>query len=334
MQVPAQLMAGPEPIRRALVAGLLRGDGDVHLSRPERTYRKRGRVYRHAFNAATVGYFTSSPVLLQQMTLLLQGMGLMPTFRRAKPHLRMSGTQVDALAPLLSGRKKAKLEAYQARRRRAGSRRAARLHGSFATVELAEVESAPSEPVYSMEVEDTGTFVTSYGIAVHNCIPIDPFYLTWKAREYGLSTRFIELAGEVNTGMPKYVVRRLAAALNDGSQCLRGAHILILGVAYKKNVADVRESPALEIIEMLQDAGALVDYHDPHVPQLHKMRRHQLVLRSVPLDENLSRYQAAVVVTDHAGVDYGRVAQMVPLVLDTRNVYGKVPHPPGRVVKA
>jgi len=113
-----------------------------------------------------------------------------------------------------------------------------------------------------------------------------------------------------------------------------GAHILILGVAYKKNVADVRESPALEIIEMLQDAGALVDYHDPHVPQLHKMRRHQLVLRSVPLDENLSRYQAAVVVTDHAGVDYGRVAQTVPLVLDTRNVYGKVPHPPGRVVKA
>jgi UDP-N-acetyl-D-glucosamine dehydrogenase len=176
-------------------------------------------------------------------------------------------------------------------------------------------------------------FYPGPGLGGH-CIPIDPFYLTWKAREYGLSTRFIELAGEVNTGMPQYVVRRLAAALNDGSQCLRGAHILILGVAYKKNVADVRESPALEIIEMLQDAGALVDYHDPHVPQLHKMRRHQLVLRSVPLDENLSRYQAAVVVTDHAGVDYGRVAQTVPLVLDTRNVYGKVPHPPGRVVKA
>jgi UDP-N-acetyl-D-glucosamine dehydrogenase len=176
-------------------------------------------------------------------------------------------------------------------------------------------------------------FYPGPGLGGH-CIPIDPFYLTWKAREYGLSTRFIELAGEVNTGMPQYVVRRLAAALNDGSQCLRGAHILILGVAYKKNVADVRESPALEIIEMLQDAGALVDYHDPHVPQLHKMRRHQLVLRSVPLDENLSRYQAAVVVTDHAGVDYGRVAQTVPLVLDTRNVYGMVPHPPGRVVKA
>ena len=176
-------------------------------------------------------------------------------------------------------------------------------------------------------------FYPGPGLGGH-CIPIDPFYLTWKAREYGLSTRFIELAGEVNTGMPQYVVRRLAAALNDGSKCLRGAHILILGVAYKKNVADVRESPALEIIEMLQEAGAHVDYHDPHVPQLHKMRRHQLGLRSVPLEEDLSRYDAAVVVTDHTGVDYVRVAQTVPLVLDTRNVYGKVPHPPGRVVKA
>jgi len=110
--------------------------------------------------------------------------------------------------------------------------------------------------------------------------------------------------------------------------------VLVLGVAYKKNVADVRESPALEIIEMLQQAGARVDYHDPHVPHLHKMRRHQLALKSVPLDDGLARYDAAVVVTDHADVDYGRVAQAVPLVLDTRNVYGKIPHPPGRVVKA
>jgi hypothetical protein len=334
MQVPAQLMAAPAPIRRALVAGLLRGDGDVHLSRPERTSHKRGRLYRHAFNAATVGYCTSSPVLLQQVTLLLQGMGLMPTFRRAKPHLRMSGSQVDALAPLLAGSKKAKLDAYQARRQKVLPGREARVHGPFATVELAAVESAPSEPVYSMEVEGTGTFVTSYGIAVHNCIPIDPFYLTWKAREYGLSTRFIELAGEVNTGMPQYVVRRLAAALNDGNKCLRGARVLILGVAYKRDVADVRESPALEIIEMLQQAGARVDYHDPHVPHLHKMRRHQLALKSVPLDEDLSRYDAAVVVTDHTGVDYAGVARTVPLVLDTRNVYGRIEHPRGRVVKA
>src|SRR5207249_4060207 len=175
----------------------------------------------------------------------------------------MNGSQVDALAPLLAGSKKAKLEAYQARRQRAGSGRAARLHGPFATVELAAVEPAPPEPVYSMEVEHTGTFVTSYGIAVHNCIPIDPFYLTWKAREYGLSTRFIELAGEINTGMPHHVVRRLASALNDDGKCLRGARVLILGVAYKRDVDDMRESPAVEIIELLQQGGAEVEYHDP-----------------------------------------------------------------------
>jgi UDP-N-acetyl-D-glucosamine dehydrogenase len=176
-------------------------------------------------------------------------------------------------------------------------------------------------------------FYPGPGLGGH-CIPIDPFYLTWKAREYGLSTRFIELAGEVNTGMPQYVVRRLAAALNEGNKCLRGARVLILGVAYKRDVADVRESPALEIIEMLQQAGARVDYHDPHVPHLHKMRRHQLALKSVPLDEDLSRYDAAVVVTDHTGVDYAGVARTVPLVLDTRNVYGRIEHPRGRVVKA
>jgi UDP-N-acetyl-D-mannosaminuronate dehydrogenase len=275
MQVPAQLMAAPAPIRQALVAGLLRGG---------------------------VGYVSWSPVLFQQVTLLLQGMGLVPTFRRAKPHLRMNASD-------------------------------ARLHGPFATVELAAVEPAPSEPVYSMEVEGTGTFVTSYGIAVHNCIPIDPFYLTWKAREYGLSTRFIELAGEVNTGMPGYVVRRLASALNEAGKPLRGTRVLVLGAAYKRNIADVRESPALEIIEMLQEAGVRVDYHDPHVPLLPKGRRHQIELSSVALD-GLAQYDAAVVVTDHAGVDYQAVAAAVPLIIDTRNVYGGNAPTRARILKA
>jgi UDP-N-acetyl-D-mannosaminuronate dehydrogenase/intein/homing endonuclease len=333
MQVPAQLMAAPSPIRRALLAGLLRGDGDVHLSRSPRGYRKNGRGYRHSFNAATVGYFTASPLLFQQVTLLLQGMGLFPTFRKARPHLRMSGSQVHVLTSLLAGAKKVKLETYQARRLKPMAPRAAKRHGPYASVELASVEPAPSEPVYSMEVEGTGTFITSYGIAVHNCIPIDPFYLTWKAREYGLSTRFIELAGEVNTGMPGYVVRRLAAALNEAGKPLRGTRVLVLGAAYKKNIADVRESPALEIIEMLQEAGARVDYHDPHIPFLPRMRRHQLELSSVPLD-GLAQYDAAVVVTDHAAVDYAKVAATIPLIVDTRNVYKSDTPARARIVKA
>jgi len=176
-------------------------------------------------------------------------------------------------------------------------------------------------------------FYPGPGLGGH-CIPIDPFYLTWKAREYGLSTRFIELAGEINTGMPHHVVRRLASALNEDGKCLRGARVLVLGVAYKRNIEDMRESPAAEIIELLQQAGARADYHDPHVPHLPKMRRHQFELNSVPLDSGLSAYDAAVVVTDHAAVDYAAVGQAVPLVIDTRNVYGRLPRPRARVVKA
>ena len=176
-------------------------------------------------------------------------------------------------------------------------------------------------------------FYPGPGLGGH-CIPIDPFYLTWKAREYGLSTRFIELAGEVNTAMPRYVVQRLTAALNEAGKCLQGARVLILGVAYKKDVADVRESPAVEIIEMLQQAGARVDYHDPYIPHLPRMRDHQLALKSVPLDDGLSRYDAAVVVTDHSKIDYAAVVSAISLVVDTRNACGRVPHASGRVVKA
>ena len=175
-------------------------------------------------------------------------------------------------------------------------------------------------------------FYPGPGLGGH-CIPIDPFYLTWKAREYGLSTRFIELAGEINTSMPQHVVRRLAAALNEEGKPLRGARVLILGVAYKKNVADVRESPALEIIEMLQQSGAKVDYHDPHIPSLPRMRRHQIGLSSVALDGG-SKYDAALVVTDHSGVDYEAVAAAVPLVVDTRNVYRGRGGSGARIVKA
>ncbi len=189
------------------------------------------------------------------------------------------------------------------------------------------IEAARSKPF------GFAPFYPGPGLGGH-CIPIDPFYLTWKAREYGLSTRFIELAGEVNTAMPAHVVRRLSAALNEDGKCMRGARLLVLGVAYKKNVADVRESPALEIIERLQADGAHVDYHDPHIPLLPKMRRHQIELSSVSLDSKLAQYDAAVVVTDHAAVDYQAVAAAVPLIVDTRNVYGGRPAARARIVKA
>ena len=176
-------------------------------------------------------------------------------------------------------------------------------------------------------------FYPGPGLGGH-CIPIDPFYLTWKAHEYEFPTRFIELAGEINAAMPEHVVAATAAALNDRGLCFRDSRILVLGVAYKKDVDDVRESPALRILELLQARGAQVEYHDPYVPRLHKMRRYDLGLSSVELKaENLSQYAAALIVTDHSCFDYHFIVRHAPLVIDTRNATRDVPESRHKVVR-
>jgi UDP-N-acetyl-D-glucosamine dehydrogenase len=167
-------------------------------------------------------------------------------------------------------------------------------------------------------------FYPGPGLGGH-CIPIDPFYLTWKAREYEFPTRFIELAGEINAAMPEHVVAAIVEALNSRKQCLQGAKALVLGVAYKKDVDDVRESPALRIIELLQARGARVDYHDPHIPRLHKMRRYDLGLSSIELTPAaLESYDLVVIATDHSSYDYDSIVRHARLVVDTRNATREV----------
>jgi len=153
------------------------------------------------------------------------------------------------------------------------------------------------------------------------CIPIDPFYLSWKAKEYDFSTRFIQLAGEVNTSIPYYVVDRIASALNDHGKAIRGSKILVLGVAYKKDVDDVRESPALEIMELLQHKGAVLSYSDPYIPQLHKMRAYDFShMRSAELTEQtIAHADLVLIATDHSSVDYQQVVDHARIVVDTRN---------------
>lgn len=155
-----------------------------------------------------------------------------------------------------------------------------------------------------------------------HCIPIDPFYLTWKAKEYDVSLRFIELAGEVNTLMPSYVVEKLMYSLNDHCKPLKNSRILVLGVAYKKNVDDQRESPSLKIIQLLKQKGALVEYHDPYAPTCSNHRHYpEINLTSCHLTkENLQTFDAVVITTDHDNVDYQLVADYSPLIIDTRNV--------------
>jgi len=168
-------------------------------------------------------------------------------------------------------------------------------------------------------------FYPGPGLGGH-CIPIDPFYLTWKAREVGLPTRFIELAGQINHAMPQYVVERLALALNDRGKAVKGSRILVLGLAYKPDVDDVRESPSFELIEKLSDLGATVDYNDPHVPATHRMRKYgDLGMKSVPLTpQTLAGYDCVLIATHHAAYDWQMIADHAKLIVDTRNALRNV----------
>ncbi len=156
------------------------------------------------------------------------------------------------------------------------------------------------------------------GLGGH-CIPIDPFYLTWKAKEYGINTRFIELAGEINHYMPHWVVQKTADALNEHGKAVKGSRILVLGLAYKKNIDDSRESPAVEIMELLHGKGALVDYADPHVPSFPKKRDYHFDLQSVELNaDNIASYDCLVLATDHDSFDYELIQSRARLIIDTR----------------
>ena len=189
------------------------------------------------------------------------------------------------------------------------------------------IDAASSKPFGFMP------FYPGPGLGGH-CIPVDPFYLSWKAREYDFSTRFIELAGEVNTAMPYHVVDSIAAALNDRKKSLKGSKILILGVAYKKDVDDLRESPTLKIMEILQKCGADFEYNDPYFPRLHKMRHYDFShMKSVPLNpQTIGNYDAVVIATDHSSYDYAAIVESAKLVVDTRNATRRVVRHRERIV--
>jgi UDP-N-acetyl-D-glucosamine dehydrogenase len=159
------------------------------------------------------------------------------------------------------------------------------------------------------------------GLGGH-CIPIDPFYLTWKAREYGVHTRFIELAGEINSSMPAYVIKKIAKAFNERKKSINGSKFLVLGISYKKNVDDMRESPSIFVMEKIRDEGGIVAYSDPHVPTFPKMREHSFELNSVELTpESLASYDCVVLATDHDKFDYAQILKYAPFIVDTRGKF-------------
>ncbi|HXZ19647.1 MAG TPA: nucleotide sugar dehydrogenase [Candidatus Acidoferrales bacterium] len=190
------------------------------------------------------------------------------------------------------------------------------------------IESASTKPFGFMP------FYPGPGLGGH-CIPVDPFYLSWKAHEYDFSTRFIELAGEINTSMPYHVVNEIAAALNERKKSLKGSRILLLGVAYKKDVDDLRESPSLKIMQLLRARGAQLDYNDPYFATLHRMRHYDYSnMRSVELTPQvLASYDAVVIATDHTAYNYQEIVDAAPLVVDTRNATKSITRNHAKVVR-
>lgn len=325
MQIPDVLFSASSIHRYELLKGLLRGDGDVYVKTGFQTYEKNNKSYRHA--TAEVGYFSSSPRLFQQVIYLLQSFGFTPVFKRSKPHLGLKGREQVLRAQSLLGGKGAKLDQYFAASRRTATSKTFKHAGLLTTVPVKSVEflepKTPTE-VFSLEVKGNHTFAASYGVFVHNCIPLDPHYLSWKARQHGFDSRFISLAEEVNSSMPKHVVSIVRDALNENEKSVKNSNILILGVAYKKDIDDMRESPALSIIDLLRAGGANVEFHDPFVPEVtfdhaHTLGAGEPLYNAELTDERLQKADCVVIVTEHSTIDYKRVCEHSKLIVDTRN---------------
>jgi nucleotide sugar dehydrogenase len=327
MQIPEVLLNASTAHKVELLKGLLRGDGDVYVNSGKRLYRKNGKTYQHRNTTAEVGYFSSSPKLFQQVIHLLQEQGFTPTFKRAKPHLQMKGReQLEKMSDWL-GAKGAKLQTYFANNLRKVRSKTFKSIGEAMTVPVKAIKiiktSKPFE-VFSVEVADNHTFATSYGVFVHNCIPLDPHYLSWKARQHGFDSQFITLAEQINSSMPRYVAGLVRDALNENEKSVKGAKILILGVAYKKDIDDMRESPALSVIDLLRSRGAEVVYHDPFVPEVtfdhaYTIGDGEPLYNQELTDELISSADCVVICTEHSGVDYHRVCELSKVIVDTRN---------------
>ncbi|OGX30912.1 MAG: hypothetical protein A3D27_00925, partial [Omnitrophica WOR_2 bacterium RIFCSPHIGHO2_02_FULL_46_37] len=298
MNIPERFFSLDKEKKMALLAGIFRGDGCVEHFFGKWRYRKNDIEYLHNVNTASISFFTSSERLFQQLVILLQDLNIVPTFRKRKYSLSIFGyQQLSFCKDLFAGRKKEIIDKYlQFNKNRPRNKTFEKYH-NFATVKVKSVAITKGDWVYSIETEKPHTFVTSYGIAVHNCIPKDPLYLYWKAKLHGFKSRFIKLAADLNSAMPAYIVERLNKIIPLG-----GAKILVLGVSYKKDVKDLRKSPALEIIDLLKKNNAQVFYADPLIPYL-KFDHYNLKATELT-QENLIQMDYCLLLTDHSSFDY------------------------------
>ena len=321
MNIPALLFNLPDNYLKQILTGLLRGDGGVCYSRRKKSYVRHGRHYRHWHMVATANYFSSSQVLFQQVVVLLQHFGIVPTFKNKREgFLNIAGyTQLKNVREFFNGGKLERLNKCVENSKKIIPNRTFGRLGEVIAVRVAETKEVKCNYVYSMEVEKTNSFITSYGIAVHNCIPKDPLYLYWKAKNYGFKSRFIKLASDITKAMPAYIVNRIGDILSGRNIDLNKSNILIIGVTYKKDVKDLRKSPAIDIIDILQKAAGKVFYYDPLIPYL---KFNHINLKSIGLkNDTLAKFDCVIIATDHSCIDYGFILKNSKLIFDTRSVY-------------
>lgn len=322
MRIPSLFFILPQSFKIELLKGILRGDGGIDVRIGKFSYIKKSKHYCHFRNSAGVNYFSCNRVLLQQVIFLLQELGIVPIFKKRDGLFYIFGhKQLSKLEDIFLGKKRLRIERYLKESRKIIPNRSFKKYETFGTSKIKKIERVDSKYVYSAEVENVNTIVTSYGTIVHNCIPADPMYLSWKAKKLGFKTKMIDLASYINHFMPRYVIERVKELLKNNQKDIKKAKILILGVTYKKDVKDLRESPSLDIIEILEAQKIKVDYFDPFIPYLNIKN---INLKSISLTKtNIRKYDCVLLITDHTKVDYKFIQKNAKLIFDTRNVYKK-----------
>jgi len=309
--------------KKEILSGIFRGDACVEHFFGKWRYRKNQKEYFHNVNTANISFFTSSKKLFQQLIIILQDLGITPTFRKRRFSLSIYGwEQLKFFKDIFAGKKKEVLVKYLELNKNRPQNKTFKKEGSFVTVRVKAVSFSKADMVYSIETRKPHSFITSYGIAVHNCIPKDPLYLYWKAKHFGFRSRFIKLASDVINHMPVYIVERMERLLKEKNISLKNSKILVLGVTYKKDIKDLRKSPSLDIIDILQKMKVKVFYSDPLIPYL---KFNHTNLRSIILNKgNLKKFDCVVIATEHTAFDYSFIANNAKLIFDTRNVYKNI----------
>ncbi|MEW5758174.1 MAG: nucleotide sugar dehydrogenase [Candidatus Omnitrophota bacterium] len=320
MAIPDKMYSLDKDKKIALLAGIFRGDACVEHFFGKWHYRKNQKEYFHKVNTANISYFTSSKKLFQQLILLLHDLDIIPTFKRRKYALNIFGYgQIEFFKDIFDGKKKEIILRYLELNKNRPINKTFIRHDGFATTEVKEISFDKSDLVYSIETEKPHSFVTSFGIAVHNCIPKDPLYLFWKAKHYGFKSKFIKLAADINSYMPEYICQRVEEELVRRNKKIKNAKILLIGVTYKKDVIDLRKAASLDIIKYLQLKKAKVFYHDPLIPFL---KFKNIDLKSSDLGKAfLNSFDCIIIVSNHSNLDYEFILGNSKFIFDTCNVY-------------